>query len=83
MTADHPVGQSEQELRAVYRALDGQTFADGGKLATAIFKTYQKLFAPTMPLGEYAAMLTAGLERGWVIIGPGSQHRVAMPAGID
>jgi hypothetical protein len=68
------------ELRAVYTALDGREFANGGQLSSEIFKTYQRLFTPTMALGEYAAMLMAGQKRGWVITGPGAACRVSMPA---
>ena len=82
MTNTSSISQPEKELRAVYLALNGQTFTDGGQLATAVFRTYQKLFGPTIALGEYAAMLTAGVERGWVIVGPGSEHRVVTPADL-
>lgn len=68
-----------RELEAVYRALDGRSFEAGDQLAAELFKTYQKLFAPTVPLSEFAAMLTAGRKRGWLIEGPGAKVRVDMP----
>lgn len=57
----------DSEAEAIYRRLDGQKFKDGGGLATALFRTYQAHYAPTMPLSDFARLMKLGTKRGWVI----------------